>query len=315
MIPWLALQFVMPLVLVAWMAIAPPHSRLGFGIQAVCTGAGLLAVGMMSPWLALPWWTPYAMGCLLLIAIVAGLQRRRPFETVLPMGSGAWVVSASFLALGVMAAVLASVALAGRTPPAGRLVNLAFPLESGTYLIVNGGSRLGINAHLKTLDPMVPRFRAVRGQSYGVDIVKIDSLGLRASGLRPSEPSAYHVYGAQVLAPCAGEIVFAVDGLPDMQVPQADRVHLAGNHVVLRCEDADIVLAHFRPDSLEVGVGSRLEVGDPIAAAGNSGNSDEPHLHIHAQVAGPAHAQMSADPLPIRINGRFLVRNERVSIH
>jgi hypothetical protein len=193
-------------------------------------------------------------------------------------------------------------------------VDLAFPLQGGTYLIVNGGSDLSINAHMKTLDAKVPRFRVWRGQSYGVDIVKIDELGLRANSMQPSEPSAYRIYGTKVFAPCAGEIVSAVDGLLDMQVPEVDRAHMAGNHVTLRCGDAHVLLGHFQPGSLRVGAGARISVGDLIAAVGNSGNSDEPHLHIHAQQPGPPNELMSGDPLPMRFNGRFLVRNDRVAV-
>jgi hypothetical protein len=35
--------------------------------------------------------------------------------------------------------------------------------------------------------------------------------------------------------------------------------------------------------------------------------------HIHAQRPAPAgHGPLSGDPLPIRFNGRYLVRNDRV---
>ena len=97
---------------------------------------------------------------------------RRPFASVLPSGVGGWTVAALHLALGGVAVNQAALALAGRAPPPAKLVDLAFPLEGGTSLIVNGGSDLSINAHIKTLDAAVPRFRAWRGQSYGIDIVK-----------------------------------------------------------------------------------------------------------------------------------------------
>lgn len=65
----------------------------------------------------------------------------------------------------------------------------------------------------------------------------------------------------------------AVDGLPDMQVPQVDDDNLPGNHVILRCAGADILLGHFRKGSLVVRVGQKLVVGGPIAQVGNSGNT------------------------------------------
>jgi len=51
------------------------------------------------------------------------------------------------------------------------------------HLVVNGGSDFSTNAHFFTLDASEPRLRDWRGQSYGVDLVQIDGLGLRAKGL------------------------------------------------------------------------------------------------------------------------------------
>ena len=65
-----------------------------------------------------------------------------------------------------------------------RAVTLAFPLEPGVYLVVNGGSDIHTNAHLMTLDASIPRFGAWRGQSYGVNIVKLDAFGLWTRGVQ-----------------------------------------------------------------------------------------------------------------------------------
>lgn len=205
------------------------------------------------------------------------------------------------------------VALHSRTPPPVKAVKLAFPLEAGRYLVVNGGSGISTNAHLMTLNPHFPRFREWRGQSYGVDIVEVDALGLRARGVQPPEPRAYRIYGARVLAPCSGEVVLAVDGLPDMRVPEVDRDHLAGNHVMLRCAEADVLLGHLRPGDVQVQRGVQVSVGDWLGSVGNSGNSGEPHLHIHAQSPGPTGVPVGGDPLALVFDGRFPVRGDRIA--
>ncbi|MGQ0696688.1 MAG: M23 family metallopeptidase [Panacagrimonas sp.] len=314
MIPLFALQFALPLILVAWIGVAPPRSLFGFWVQVAATALALFALALTGIWILPPWWAPCAFAGLLLLAIAVGLRRSRPFVSVIPSGLGAWSGTGLYLALGGIAVGQTSAGLAGRKPPPARMVELAFPLAGATYLIVNGGSEPSVNGHMKTLDAAVPRFRVWRGQSYGIDIVKVERFGLRANGLRPSDPSAYRIYGAEVFAPCAGEIVSATDGLPDMQVPKTDRDNMAGNHVILRCGNVDVLLGHFRPGSLKVALGASVEVGDDLAAVGNSGNSDEPHLHIHAQQPGTINEPMSGDPLPMRFGGRFLVRNDRVSI-
>ncbi|MBC7938494.1 MAG: hypothetical protein H7Z19_01825 [Chitinophagaceae bacterium] len=140
-------------------------------------------------------------------------------------------------------------------------------------MVVNGGSDISTNAHSRTLDPGALRYRDWRGQSYGVDIVQLDRLGLRASGVQPADPGAYRTYGARLLAPRAGEVVIAVDGLPDMQIPAGDREHLAGNHVMLLCAQpdvkADVLLGHLRPGSVRVAAGAIVDVGAWIGSVGN----------------------------------------------
>jgi hypothetical protein len=51
-----------------------------------------------------------------------------------------------------------------------------------------------------------------------------------------------------------------------------------------------------------------------LGEVGNSGNSNEPHLHIHAQRPGLVWDPFIGDPLPIRLDGRYPVRNDRVVI-
>jgi hypothetical protein len=215
------------------------------------------------------------------------------------------------MVLGVASAYGVFIASRSRdVPPAA--VNLAFPLGPGRYLVVNGGSGSSTNAHLETLDASEPRFRDWRGQSYGVDLVQVDGLGLRAKGLQPADPRAYRIYGTRVLAPCAGRIVLVVDGLPDMQVPEMDRKHMAGNHILLRCAEADVLLGHLHPGSVQVRVGDTVATGVGLGAVGNSGNTGEPHLHVHAQRPGPASAPIGGDTLPVMFNGHFPVRGDRI---
>lgn len=316
------LQLVVPLVLVAWMGLAPPRAWLAFWLQVVATATALWAMALLGIWLVPPWWAPHAFGVALAVMVALELRRRLPFVSALPGAWGAWLNAGIFLVLGMASAYGLVGALRSRTVSPLAAVDLSFPLGPGSYLIVNGGSNINTNAHLMTLDAGVPRFRPWRGQSYGVDIVKIDAFGFRARGGLPADPKAYAIYGARVLAPCAGRVVVAVDGLPDMQVPEVDREHLAGNHVMLRCADApshsaldsgtEVLLGHLQSGSVQVRAGASVAVGDWLGSVGNSGNTGEPHLHVHAQRPGPAGAPLGGDPLPLLFGGRFPVRGDRI---
>ena len=105
------------------------------------------------------------------------------------------------------------------------------------------------------------------------------------------------------------------DGLADMPVgplTEAGRAAPYGNSVFIHCEsDITVVLAHMKPASV------RVAAGDVLGAVGNSGNTSEPHLHLHAvrgRVADPQHALADAEPVPLSIDGRFLVRNDRLVV-
>jgi murein DD-endopeptidase MepM/ murein hydrolase activator NlpD len=71
------------------------------------------------------------------------------------------------------------------------------------------------------------------------------------------------------------------------------------------------LLGHFQKGSVRVFVGQRLNIGEFIAQVGNSGNTSEPHLHINAMLPATAMAPFSGAPIPILINGQYLVRNDR----
>ncbi|MGB3519635.1 MAG: peptidoglycan DD-metalloendopeptidase family protein [Elainellaceae cyanobacterium] len=306
------IQILVPLLLIGWLAFVPPRNLLGIGIQSLMTAIALVAIARMGIWVFPPWWTPYFYGVLFVLALGLGVTKHQP-KRRMPLGWPGWVMVIGFVAFGVYIGNEAVLSWTGQFPAAATAVDLTFPLRGDHFLIVNGGSNSRINAHLKTLDESVPRFRAYRGQSYGTDIIQVNRWGLRSRGIMPKQPAAYLIYSAPVFAPCAGQVVQAIDGFPDMTIPETDLVNRAGNHVILRCGKAEVILAHFRPQSLLVQSGMAVAVGDAIAEVGNSGASGEPHLHIHAQRPGSLAMPLSGDPLPVRFNGRFLIRSDRVT--
>jgi hypothetical protein len=175
---------------------------------------------------------------------------------------------------------------------------------------VNGGASILINPHMKALRR--PELSPYRGQSYAVDLVKVDGWGRRAAGLMPSDPESYFIFGDPVVAPCAGRVADLRDGLSDRDPVALDRRPPAGNFVLLDCNDRHILLAHLQQGSVQVGAGERVRVGQRVGAVGNSGRSIEPHLHMHAQWPSTAAEIFDANPLPVWIDGRFMVRGSRL---
>lgn len=96
--------------------------------------------------------------------------------------------------------------------------------------------------------------------------------------------SSYFCYGLPVLAPAAGRVVGIVDTMRDEAIGQSDIILPHGNHIVLSVAPHEFLfLCHLKPGSLRVRKGDSVQQGQPLAQVGNSGNTSEPHLHVHLQ--------------------------------
>ncbi|KJS37203.1 MAG: hypothetical protein VR74_09660 [Hyphomonas sp. BRH_c22] len=311
----LAVQIVLPMALIAWLAFKPGTSLVGFVLQVAGTGVFLFALARVAQWAVPVWWLPWVYGGLWLVALLVSVLRidfsGLPLRPGATLGWAGLIMSIILLGLGGW---YGARAVWGQQLPSVAIVDIANPFGPGRYLVGHGGSNTLVNGHMRTLDPSVERFRPWRGQSHAVDFFGLGHWGLRADGWRPADPAAYAIFGAELRAPCAGTVVAALGGMPDFEVPNEDRVNRLGNHVILRCGDFEIVFAHMRQGSVTVAPGDQLMPGDRLGEVGNSGASTEPHLHIHAQRPAPAGAPpISGEPLALRIDDRFLVRGDRLT--
>lgn len=305
----------LPIGLLCWLTFAPAKSVVGYIALVLGCGTVLLALALAGLWMLLPWWLPWFYGIIWLAVVTIKIVRQQPaFTHRWPSTFLSWIGFLAICALGAYGGYLSWEALLGRNLPSAGVANIQLPLGPGTYLIANGGSREVVNGHLMTLNPTIERFRAYRGQSYGVDLIKIDGLGLRARRLQPRDPSAYEIYGEPVYAPCSGEIIASRNDRPDMPVPEPDREVIEGNHVILGCEHFVLLLAHFQPGSVLVQKGEHVSVGEQVGVVGNSGNTTEPHLHISAQLSGSPAEPLSGEPLAITFNDHHPVRNDRITL-
>ena len=305
----LVAQVLLPVVLLAWQARGRSRSCATALAKTLFIAAYLVAISLIGLWLVVPWFLSVVYLLLLAVATMPVTRRMRSLA-VWPEDRRGKSGLAVHGALAIAAVGLVCGAVAGRRPPNGPIVDLAFPLRHGTYAVANGGSNELVSAHVQTLG--AERFRNFRGQSYGVDIIAVSAPGLRASGLAPRDPGAYVIFGETIYSPCSGTVLRAEDGVADMSPPDVDRQHMAGNFALLHCKGAQVLLGHMRRGSVRVQSGASVAEGDVIGEVGNSGNTSEPHLHIHAQRPAESDAFLSGEPLPIRLNGRFLARNDRI---
>jgi murein DD-endopeptidase MepM/ murein hydrolase activator NlpD len=94
----------------------------------------------------------------------------------------------------------------------------------------------------------------------------------------------YYAFGKDLIAPCDGIVVLAVDGVKDNLPGDLNPIYIPGNTVIIKTLNNEyLFLAHFKNHSIKVKEGQKIMQGQLLGQCGNSGNSSEPHLHFHIQ--------------------------------
>jgi len=125
-----------------------------------------------------------------------------------------------------------------------------------------------------------------------------------AAKTTPTGPQKYSIdvlmpIGTPILAMRDGVVIFVEESFVD-----GDNVPRHENYVFVEHEDGTVArYVHLTYGGVVFGVGDRVRQGEIIGYSGHTGNSTEPHLHIHAVLPE------SGKGVPITFAGRFPVRN------
>lgn len=147
------------------------------------------------------------------------------------------------------------------------------PFE-GEWTVVWGGRTLAQNYHA-----------ANTAQRFALDLVVTkEGRSHRGDGKSLAD---YYAWGQPILAPAEGTVMAASDGAEDIPPGPPARPgsgNPAGNHVVIDHGHGEFsLLAHLQQGSVAVKPGEKVKAGQRLGLCGNSGNTSEPHLHLHLQ--------------------------------
>jgi hypothetical protein len=149
-------------------------------------------------------------------------------------------------------------------------VAIDLPVE-GVWFVASGGRSALVNGHYP-----------LRVQRNALDLLQVVDAKTHRGGA--DLLTNYYSFGKRLLAPGDGTVTTVIDSRPDKPVGDSDLEHPEGNIVVIDIGEGRYVLyAHLKQGSARVRVGDRVVSGQDIGLVGDSGNSDEPHLHIQVQ--------------------------------
>lgn len=299
-------QNVAMFVVIALVAFSSVKTRRNSIISIAAAAVLLAGIALTGVWIYPP---GYGLIFYLLLFAAASLFRlqRSPKIDAMQSPKTTYAVAAASIVAG---GLLIWQGVLGRTPPTGRYVDLAPPLQpSEGFCVLSGGGSLLLNLHYLLAGSEADRF-----EMHALDITRKNWLGFRtlpsySINPKPIDPAHYAIFSQPVFSPCAGEVSSLENGQPDVLAGDQYRVRSGANHVAIKCHNAIVVLAHLKQGSVLVKRGQSVNVGDQIGLVGNSGNTEEPHLHIHAQsLPDPKRPEAYSNPIPLRFDGRFLAR-------
>lgn len=242
-------------------------------ILAVGWGSVYLATGIVS---ALAWWGMQAFSIVGFISVIITLcvivgklfSRSKIQKTIVAMfilsTAAAWP-ACWFVGIGQIAY---PINVNSATPK----ITIRLPFNE-TVRVGWGGDRLQTNYH--AIEP---------NQRWAYDFIAPQK------GVTNSQLEDYGIYGVEVIAPASGTVISVEDSEADLTSGNDNFKSMVGNHIYIRLDETGtyLVLAHLKQGSVKVEVGQHIEEGAVIARVGNSGNSSEPHLHIHHQRQDPS---------------------------
>jgi hypothetical protein len=177
-------------------------------------------------------------------------------------------------------------------------VSIAPPLDGPNWL--DGNSCCDMTAHRMAANPI--NGKIYLAERFAIDYVQLTP-DFRMFNGDPTKLESYPYFGAPIHAVADGKVMAVVDNLPE-QVTGKSPTGLpldqyGGNHIVQDIGGGNFAFyAHLKTGSITVKPGDDLKSGQRIAAVGNTGNTDAPHLHFHI-MDGPD--PLAANGLPFVI--------------
>ncbi len=142
----------------------------------------------------------------------------------------------------------------------------------GTWFTMWGGDTKPQNYHV---------ISTLQKNAFDFLILGKNNKTYQRSGTRNED---YYAFGQPIYAVCDAEVVNINTGVRDNKPGEMNPSQALGNSIMLKTNNEEyIVYAHFEEGTITLKQGDIVKQGQYLGNCGNSGNSSEPHLHLHIQ--------------------------------
>ena len=302
------LHFGLPLLLMLWTWVRSYNSVTVIIIQLVALATYIAFIFLMGPWVFASFYLRYVVLILCIVVITRTLVRASSIPLFITPHLSGWI--AYFFGVTVIVVLLYLITGAVRSHYYHESpVNLAFPFKNGTYAVFEGGNGKVsplMNYHYGAAIHKGAHINV--SMRYAVDITKLSRWGNDADGFMPRQNDKYAVFNQIVYSPCDGEVSDIEDKWPNETPWSGKPPYNVGNHILITTNAFGVLMGHLQMGSILVKTGDKVKKGQPLAKAGNSGWTSQPHLHIQAMQKSNG-SFWGWEGRPIFFNGRNPVKN------
>jgi Peptidase family M23 len=188
---------------------------------------------------------------------------------------------------------------------------IEFPFRNGKYLITDGGnSKISRLMNYHYYSPVHIRNKTNRSMLFATDIVRLNGCN---SNFFPPQNEEYPIFGEKVYSPVSGVVIKVENGIPDNNPYSGNYPYNTGNTIVIKNDNRYLLLGHLKKESIKVKSYDKVNAGDLIAEAGNSGYSERPHIHIQLIESSTDNYWKGAG-ISILFMGKNLYKNKIIDI-
>jgi hypothetical protein len=304
----LGLHVLIPVVLIFWTLKKPSRSILGWLLQTATFTFYFIFIFLTGSWAFVSFYLRYALPVLFIIVAIISFLKAKKLNLFVTKGIAGWMGNVAGVVLSTVLLYLIIGAIRSNFYDE-KPVTVSFPFKNGVFTVFEGGNGKASSLMNYHYSGAAHKGAGInRSMKYAVDITKLSIWGNDAKGFLPKENEKYAIFNEPVYSPCDGQIFDIVDKWLN-ETPMGDTApYNVGNHIVIKSGDFLVLLGHLQRGSIQVRAGEMVTRGQPVAKAGNSGWTMQPHLHIQAMKMTKG-SFWFGEGLPIYFDGKNPVKN------